>query len=112
MAETRANEAEHRYQKVTTDLTNLVARVDQARKDVAGGEARRDTSKTEIESADQSLAALRATVAKEEAKRDELTRDEARLDTQVQRLKAEKESLQKEIGRLEAQRPSPASTNK
>lgn len=32
-AETRANDAEHRYQKVTTDLTNLVARVDQARKE-------------------------------------------------------------------------------
>ena len=111
-AEALVAEASERSQKLTADITNLVSRVEAARKDAADAEPRRTSLRTDVQSAEQDLAALRKTLAEAGAAQDSLTRETSRLETQVQRLNAEKQALQKGIGQLEAQRSSPASTNK
>jgi chromosome segregation ATPase len=94
------------------ELATLIAQVatskkdmEQARKDGADAEARLDTAKVGLQKADADLAAARTQSQVFFVKQGELTRESSRLEATVDRLKKEKEALEKEIGRLEAQRP-------
>ncbi len=90
--------------KLTAQIAAARKDLEQARKDGADAEARRDTAKAESQKADADLAAARAQLQVFVVKQGELTRDTSRLETTVERLKQEKETLEKEIGRQEAQR--------
>ena len=79
--------------------------IEQARKDGADTEARLDASATGLQKADADLAAARTQTQVFVVKQGELTREISRLEAGVERLKKEKEALEKQIGRLEAQRP-------
>lgn len=104
-------EAQASYEQISREQTRLVAQltaskkeIEQARKDGADAETRRDTAKADSQKADADLAAARTQLQVFVVKQGELTREVSRLEATVERLKKEKEALEKEIGRLEAQR--------
>ena len=103
--EARATEMESRLGKAASELAPWTNRVEQARKDGVDAETRRDVAKAELQKADADLAAARTQSHVFVVKQGELTRETSRLETTGDRLKKEKEALEKEIGRLEAQRP-------
>jgi hypothetical protein len=67
-------------------------------------DARLDTTKAALQRADADLAAARTQLQVFVVKQGELTREVSGLDATVEQLKKEKEALEKEIGRQEAQR--------
>jgi chromosome segregation ATPase len=104
IVEVRAGEMETRHTKAASEFAQLTNRLAQARKDNADAEARLDSSKGALQRADDELAAARAQLQVFVVKQGELTREASRLDATIERLKKEKEALEKEIGRQEAQR--------
>lgn len=90
--------------KTVTQLAASKKDLEQARKDAADAETRRDAAKADAQKADAELAAARAQLQVFIVKQGELTREASRLDATIERLKKEKEALEKEIGRQEAQR--------
>jgi chromosome segregation ATPase len=84
--------------------------LEQARKDAADAEARLDIAKAVLQKADADLAGVRKSSHELSTKHGELTREVSRLEASLERLKKEKEALEKEIGRQEAQplKASPA----
>jgi len=77
--------------------------LEQSRKDAAESEVRLETAKSNLQKADADLAATRKLSQEFSAKQGELTREVSGLEATIERLKKEKEALEKEIGRLEAQ---------
>ena len=73
-------------------------------KDAAESETRRNSAKTDLQKSDADFAAARTQLQVFVLKQSELTRETSRLETTVERLKKEKDALEKEIGRQEAQR--------
>jgi len=102
--EARASEMEARHGKAASEFAQLTNRLEQSRKDGADAETRRDTAKADSQKADADLAAARTQLQVFVVKQGELTRETSRLEATVERLKKEKEALEKEIGRQEAQR--------
>jgi chromosome segregation ATPase len=100
----RASEMEARYAKAASEFALLTNRLEQARKDGADTETRRDAAKADLQKADADLAAARTQLQVFVVQQGELTREISRLEATVERLKKEKEALEKEIGREEAQR--------
>ena len=78
--------------------------LEQARKDGAEAEIRRDSAKGDLQKTDADIVAGRAQLQVFVVKQDDLTRETSRLEFAVESLKKEKAALQKEIGNLEAQR--------
>lgn len=107
-AEARAREIEERSATTQATLSNLVARVAEIRQQAAEWEVRRDAAKSELSKTEADLSAARKVTQELVAKQAELTRDLGRLEAEIEKRRKEKEALEKEIGRLEAQRPKPA----
>ena len=104
-------EAQASHDQVVREQAKLVAQVpvlkkelELARKDAVDAETRRDAAKAELATADADLAAARTQLQVFVVKNGELTREISRSEASVELLKKEKEPLEKEIGRLEAQR--------
>jgi chromosome segregation ATPase len=104
-AEARLNEVEERQRRATSEAEQLTNRLEQIRKDVADWELRRDVAKTDFQQADSDLAAARKLFQEASAKQGELIRESSLFEAQIERLKKEKETLEKELGRLEGETP-------
>ena len=94
--------------KLSPQVAALKKEWEQLLKDTADAESRRDSLTAELQKADADLAAGRTQLQVFVVKHGELTREIARLEPTVERLKKEKETLEKEIGKQEAQRLKPA----
>ena len=92
----------HDQAKLIAQVAALTKDLEQARKDGADAEIRRDTAKAESQKADADLAAARTQLQVFVVKHGELTRESSRLEGTVEQLETEKEALEKEIGRHEA----------
>ena len=79
--------------------------LEQSRMDAAEAEVRLDTAKADLQKADADLAATRKLSQEFSAKQGELTREVSGLEATIERLKKEKEALEKELGKLESQKP-------
>jgi chromosome segregation ATPase len=79
----------------------------QIRKEVREWELRRDAVTAESQQADSDLSATRKLHQEVSAKQGELVREISRLESVIERLKKDREALEKELGRLEAQQPKP-----
>ena len=103
--ETQASQDQlaHDQPKLIAQIAASTKQLEQARKDGADAEIRRDTAKAESQKADTDLAAARTQLQVFVVKQSELTRESSRLEATVEQLKTEKEALEKEIGRQEAQ---------
>ena len=104
-ADARATELELRQTQAVSEFAQMAIRLDQARKDGVDAEARWDAAKAGLQKADTDLAAARTQLQVFVVKQGELTRETSRMEGTVERLKKEKEALEKEIGRLESQLP-------
>ena len=106
LAETQASQDQRAREHGTLVAQVAASKIDleQSRKDGADAETRLDTAKAESQKADADLAAARTQLQVFVVKQGELTRETSRLEATVERLKKEKEALEKEIGRQEAQR--------
>ena len=102
-AEARAGEMEARFAKAARELSQLTNRLAQAREDATDAETRRDAAKGDQQKADADLAASRAQLQVFVVRQGELTRETSRLEATIERLKTEKNALEKENGRQEAQ---------
>jgi chromosome segregation ATPase len=105
--------------QLSRDHARLVAQiaaskmdVEQSRKDAAESEVRLDTVKADFQKADADLAATRKLSQELSVKQGELTREVSGLAAAIEQLKKEKEALEKEVGRLEGQKPKPPSEGK
>ena len=72
-------------------------------KEAADWETKRDAAQQTALKAGEEYAAARKLLSEIEAKRSDLTREQARLEAQVLQLKKEKDTLEAAIGKLEAQ---------
>ena len=106
LAETQASQDQlaREQSKLVAQVATSKKELEQARKDGANSETRRDTAKADSQKADADLAAARTQLQVFVVKQGEMTREGSRLEATVERLKTEKEALEKEIGRQEAQR--------
>lgn len=104
IAEARTTEMEAMLVKTSTDFGQWTNRLDLARKDASAAEAKLESVKSQLQKGDADLAGDRAQSQVFVVKQGELTREASRLEATVERLKKEKELLEKEIGRLEGQR--------
>jgi DNA repair exonuclease SbcCD ATPase subunit len=106
IAETQASQEQlaREQAKLVAQLAASKKELEQARKDGADAATRRDTVRAESQKADADLAAARTQLQVFVVKQGELTRETSRLEATVERLKKEREALEKEIGRQEAQR--------
>ena len=66
---------------------------------------RRDAAKADSQKTDSDLSATRKLLQEMSAKQGEFVREISRLESVIERLKKEKEELEKELGRLEGQQP-------
>jgi membrane fusion protein (multidrug efflux system) len=99
--------------KMVAQIAALKRDLEQVRKDAADAETRRDAAMADARKADADLAAARAQLQVFVVRQGEITREASRLDATIERLKKEKEALEKEIGRQEAQRQkNPAESQK
>ena len=108
-AETRfneLNEQEERQRRAQSESSELTNRLEQARKDVADWEFRRDAAKADFQKADSDLSATRKLLQEVSAKHDELIRESSGLVTAIDRLTKEKETKEKELGQLDAEPPA------
>ena len=109
-AEARLNELieqEQRQRRAESELSDLTNHLEQIRKDVGDWEFRRDTAKADFQKTDSDLAAARKLLQEVSAKHDELIRESSDLEAAIDRLTKEKETKEKELGQLDAQRPTP-----
>lgn len=104
-AEARLSEIEERERRSTSESEQITNRLEQIRKEAAEWELRRDTGKADFQKADSDLSAARKLLQEVSAKQGELVRESSRLETVIERLKKEKETLEKELGRLEGETP-------
>jgi chromosome segregation ATPase len=105
--------------QLSRDHARLVAQIavskmdlEQSRKDAAESEVRLDTVKADFQKADADLAATRKLSQELSVRQGELTREVSGLAAAIEQLKKEKEALEKEVGRLEGQKPKPPSEGK
>jgi chromosome segregation ATPase len=106
------------------DYVQLTNRLALARLEAADWETKRDSNqqaaakaadeltktKTDLRTADDELAVTRKQVQELSAKQGELTREVAGLQSSIDKLTNERDSLEKDMGRLDARQPTP-STN-
>ena len=105
-AETRLNELNEQEEKQRRESEELTNRLEQIHKEVTDGELRRDTAKADFQKADSDLSSARKLLQEISAKHDELIRESSDLETAIDRLTKEKETKEKELGQLDAQRPT------
>jgi len=98
---------ENTIKQLKPEGDQLTKRLEQSRQEVAEWERRRDAVKTDVQQANDDLAATRRLFHEMSTKKDEITRESARLEGGIERLKKEKEALEKELGYLESQQPKP-----
>jgi chromosome segregation ATPase len=111
-AEARAGDLDSQQKQTAAALTQTSAQLEQARKDAADWGAKRDAARRDLELTEANAASARTLQRQAEAKKDELTRELAGLETQIEKLRKEKQTLSKELGRLEAQQPKPANSKR
>lgn len=110
LAETRVSDAKEKNLRIQAESTQLAAGLEQLRKDVSEFEARREKAKTDFQKLDGDLAAAGKLLQGVSVKQGDLVRESARLEASIEKLKMEKEVLQKEIGQIEGQnerKPAP-----
>jgi len=90
--------------RLVAQVAALKKELEQSRKDGADAETRLDSAKAGLQKADADLAAARTQTQVLSVRQGEMTRESSRLGAVVERLKMEKDALEKEIGRQEAQR--------
>jgi chromosome segregation ATPase len=90
--------------KAAAQLASLKKELEQARKDQADLQARLDVAKVALDKAEGETTAARRLSQEFSTKQGELTREAARLESSVEKLKKEREVIEKEIGGLESQR--------
>jgi chromosome segregation protein len=83
----------------------LEKRLEQIRTEVGELERRRNAVTAESQQADSDLSAGRKLLSEMSAKQGELVRENSRLESMIERLKKEKEALEKDLGRMEGQQP-------
>jgi len=98
---------ENTIKQLKSEGDQLTTRLDQIRQEVAEWERRRDAAKTDVQQADADLAAAQRLFREMSTKQGELTRESARLEGIIERLKKEKEALEMALGHLESQQPKP-----
>ena len=110
-AQKRLGETQVSQELLIREQAKLVAQVAVSKKEsaqflkeAADSEIRRDSARTDLQKSDADIAAARTQLQVFVLKQSELTRETSRLEATVERLKKEKEALEKEIGRQEAQR--------
>jgi chromosome segregation ATPase len=81
----------------------LEKRLEQMRKEVKEWEPLRDAATAESQKAGSDLSATRKLLQEMSMKQGELVREISRLESVIERLKKDREDLEKELGRLEAQ---------
>ncbi len=98
--------SEDQLAREQTRLASIVASfrkdLEQARKDSVEAETRLAGLRAEAQRCDAELAGARKTTQEHTTKHDELIRDESRMQAIVEKLRQEKDTLEKEIGKLEA----------
>lgn len=112
-------ETQSAQDQLSTEQAKLIAQIaalkkdlDQSRKDAADSEVRLETAKADFQNADADLSATRKLSQELSVKQGELTREVSGLEANIERLKKEKEALEKEVGRMEGQQPKPPSAGK
>jgi chromosome segregation ATPase len=105
LAETQASQDQRAREQVTLVAQIAASKTDleQARKDAADADARLDTANAALQKADADLAGVRKFSQELSTKQGELTREVSRLETTVEQLKKEREALEKQLGRQDAQ---------
>jgi chromosome segregation ATPase len=118
-AQKTLTETQAAQDQLAHEETRLVAQVaaskkdlEQSRKDAAESEVRLDTAKADFQKADADLAATRKLWQELSTKQGDLTREVSGLEATIERLKKEKDALEKEIGQMEGQKPKPPSEGK
>jgi chromosome segregation ATPase len=110
IAETRVSDAKEKNLRTQAESTQLAAGLEQLRKDVSEFEARREKAKIDFQKLDGDLAAAGKLLQVVSVKQGDLVRESARLEASIEKLKMEKDVLQKEIGQIEGQnerKPAP-----
>jgi len=79
--------------------------LDQIRQEATDLERRRDTAKADVQQADSALSAAQKLLQETFVKQGALARESARLEEMIERLKKEKEAMEKALGHLEGQQP-------
>ena len=95
---------QERQRRSSSEVTGVQERLEVAKKEASQWEARRDSARVDFQGADADATAARKLLQEASARQGELVRDAARLESVIEGLRKEKDALEKEIGRLEAQR--------
>jgi chromosome segregation protein len=117
---------EKQQNQTVSDYSHLTNRLASVRVEAADWESKRDAdqqaatkvaveltkTKADLQTADDELAATRKQTLEFSTKQGELAREVARFQSSVDKLTTERDSLEKEIGRMEAQQPNPAKAPK
>jgi chromosome segregation ATPase len=94
--ESRANEMESRLRQASSELAQLTNRVEQARRDAADSEGKRDTAKAELQRITQELAAAQQLLVETQTSQNQRARENAVLVAQVTASKKELEQARKD----------------
>jgi chromosome segregation ATPase len=92
-------------ERLKSEGEQLTKRLDQIRQEVTDWERRRDAANTDMQKADSDLSTARKLYNEMFAKQGELVRESSRLESIIERLKKDKEALEKELGHREGQQP-------
>jgi chromosome segregation ATPase len=94
--ESRATEMESRLRQASSELAQLTNRVEQARRDAADSEGKRDTAKAELQRITQELAAAQQLLVETQTSQNQRARENAVLVAQVTASKKELEQARKD----------------
>jgi chromosome segregation ATPase len=94
--ESRATEMESRLRQASSELAQLTNRVEQARRDAADSEGKRDTAKAELQRITQELAAAQQLLIETQTSQNQRARENAVLVAQVTASKKELEQARKD----------------
>ena len=96
---------ENTIKQLKSEVEPLTKRLEQIRQEATDVERRRDTAKADAQQADSDLSAAQKLLQETFVKQGVLARESARLEEMLERLKKEKEALEKALGHLEGQQP-------
>lgn len=112
LTQTSQDQLSNEQAKLLAQIAALKKDLEQSRTDAAQSDVRLETAKADIQKADADLGAIRKLSQELSVKQGELTRQVSGLETDIERLKKEKEALEKQIGKMESQQPKQPSEGK
>lgn len=111
-AEARVGDLDNQQKQVAAALAQSKTQLELAQKGAADWGAKLGAARRDLELTEDGAASARTSQRRAEAKKDELTRELAGLEVQVEQLRKEKQILSKELGQLEGQSPKPTGSKR